>query len=58
MKQFQNIFLTLGNSIRINFSQLVEVRRAKLSQEGYNVDRVKWEHYARVLEAKSQGLKK
>ena len=55
MKQFKNIFLTLGNTVGINFSQLVEVRRAKLIQEGYNVDNVNWEHYAKVLEAKNEG---
>lgn len=54
MKQFKNIFLNLGNTVGINFSQLVEVRRAKLIQEGYNVDNVNWEHYAKVLEAKNE----
>ena len=55
MKQFKNIFLNLGNTVGINFSQLVEVRRAKLIQEGYNVDNVNWEHYAKVLKAKNEG---
>jgi hypothetical protein len=57
MKQFKNIFLNLGSSIRINFTQLVEVRRAKLIHEGFNVDSVNWEHYAKVLEAKREGFK-
>lgn len=52
MKQFKNIFLTLGNSVGINFRQVVEVRRAKLIDEGYNVNSVNWEHYAKVLESK------
>jgi hypothetical protein len=30
----------------------VETRRAKLIQEGYDVNSVNWELYARVLEAK------
>jgi hypothetical protein len=57
MKQFKNIFLNLGSSIGIDFNQLVEVRRAKLIHEGFNVDSVNWEHYAKVLEAKREGFK-
>ena len=53
---FKNIFLTIGSSMNINFVQLVNVRRAKLQQEGYNTDSVNWEHYAKVLEAKHQLL--
>jgi hypothetical protein len=51
-KQFRNIFLTLSSSASVNFTKLVETRRAKLIQEGYDVNSVNWELYARVLEAK------
>lgn len=54
MVQFKNIFLNLGNSVRIDFEQLAEVRRAKLIKEGYNVERINWDLYVKVLEAKSR----
>jgi hypothetical protein len=55
MIQFKNIFLNLGNSVRIDFGQLAEVRRAKLIKDGYNVERINWDLYVKVLEAKSRG---
>ena len=57
MKQFKNIFLNFSSlQVKMNFSKLVETRRAKLIQEGYEVNSVNWEHYAKVLEAKNQLL--
>jgi hypothetical protein len=57
MKQFKNIFLNLSTlQVNVNFRKLVETRRAKLIDEGYNVNNVNWEHYAKVLEAKSQQI--
>jgi hypothetical protein len=52
MSQFKNIFLNLGNSVRINFEQLAATRRAKLINEGYDVERINWELYVKVLEEK------
>ena len=57
MSIFKNIFLTIGSGININFDQLVNVRRAKMKQEGYNIDNINWEHYAKVLRAKHEILK-
>ena len=57
MKQFKNIFLNLSTlQVNVNFVKLVETRRAKLINEGHNVNNVNWEHYAKVLEAKSQQI--
>ena len=57
MRQFKNIFLNLNTlCVNVNFRKLVETRRAKLINEGYNVNNVNWEHYAKVLEAKNQQL--
>lgn len=54
MKQFKNIFLNLGFSIKVDFVQLVYTRRAKLIEEGFNVNNVNWDHYAKVLQAKHE----
>jgi hypothetical protein len=57
MKQFKNIFLNFSSTqVKMNFKKLVETRRAKLIDEGYEVNSVNWEHYAKVLEAKNQLL--
>ena len=53
MKQFKNILLTLTGRANVNFLKLVYTRRAKLIEEGYNVNNVNWDLYARVLEAKN-----
>jgi len=53
MRQFKNIFLTLSRSINVDFQRLVLVRRAKMIEEGFNVNSVNWDHYAKVLEAKN-----
>lgn len=57
MQIFKNIFLTIGANSRVNFLQLVNVRRAILQREGVNTNSINWEHYAKVLEAKHQQLK-
>jgi hypothetical protein len=57
MKQFKNIFLNFSSiQVKMNFRKLVETRRAKMIQEGYNVNSINWEHYAKVLEAKNELL--
>jgi len=56
MKQFKNIFLNLTKSINVDFKRLVFVRRAKMIEEGFNVNSVNWDHYAKVLEAKHELL--
>lgn len=56
--QFKNIFLNLPVNARINFSKVVEIRRAKVREQGFiSEDCVNWDHYARVLEAKQALLK-
>ncbi len=55
---FKNIFDRLSASTRINFSKMVETRRAKMINEGYDVNYVNWEHYAKVLEAKHNAMKR
>ena len=54
MVQFKNIFLNLGNSIRIDFHQLAATRRAKLISEGFDVERINWDLYVKVLQEKSK----
>ena len=44
--------------ININFKNLVQVRRAKMIEEGYDVSAINWDLYARVLEAKREMLSK
>lgn len=58
MRIFKNVFLTLGFNININFKNLVQVRRAKMIEEGYDVSAINWDLYARVLEAKREMLSK
>lgn len=58
MKIFKNIFDNLGFTVNLNFKNLVKVRRAKLIEAGVNVDRINWDLYARVLEAKYELNKK
>lgn len=55
MTQFKNIFATFNPmQIQMNFRKLVETRRAKLIQQGLEVNSINWEHYAKVLEAKTR----
>jgi hypothetical protein len=49
---FRNIFDRISSTARLNYRLLVETRRAKMIQEGYEVNSINWEHYAKVLEAK------
>jgi hypothetical protein len=53
---FKNVFLNLGFSININFENLVQVRRAKMIEEGYDVSSINWDLYVKVLEAKRKML--
>jgi hypothetical protein len=59
MRFFKNIFITIhpSNTTYIDFDKLVEVRRAKLQQLGYETGAINWEHYKKVLKAKYEKLK-
>lgn len=46
----------MSNEIHFDFRRLVLVRRAKMIREGFEVNSINWEHYARVLEAKNSLL--
>lgn len=56
MIQFKNILFCITQDTRINFQHLVQIRRCKMEQEGYDTSNINWEHYARVLEAKQRLL--
>ena len=40
----------------MNFEHLVNIRRCKMEQEGYDTSSINWEHYAKVLYAKQREL--
>jgi hypothetical protein len=52
MIQFKNLLPRLSPTSKIDFNLVVNVRRMKMEQEGFNTDYINWEHYAKVLEAK------
>jgi hypothetical protein len=54
MAMFRNIFLNLGTTININFRNLAMTRRAKMIEEGYEVNCINWDLYVKVLEAKAE----
>ena len=56
MKQFKNLLHRLSPVAKINFELVVNIRRVKMEQEGFNTDYINWEHYAKVLEAKHAQL--
>jgi hypothetical protein len=56
MIQFKNILFCITQDTRINFHHLVQIRRCKMEQEGYDTSNINWEHYAKVLEAKQRLL--
>jgi hypothetical protein len=56
MIQFKNILFCITQDTRINFQHLVQIRRCKMEQEGYDTSNINWEHYAKVLEAKQRLL--
>jgi hypothetical protein len=57
MERFKNIFLVIEPHTRINFSQLIKVRRAILEKDGLDTSRINWELYARILEEKHKIIK-
>jgi hypothetical protein len=57
MSIFKNIFHVIDANTRMNFFQLVNVRRAILQRDGISTDNINWEHYAKVLQAKHEILK-
>jgi hypothetical protein len=57
MKMFKNIFLNLSPSARVDFLKLAYVRRERMIQEGFAVNNINWDHYARVLEEKHNRAK-
>ena len=56
MIQFKNLLHRLSPTSKLDFNLVVNVRRMKMEQEGYNTDYINWEHYAKVLEAKHSML--
>jgi len=56
MKQFKNMLHRLSTTPKVDFNLLVNIRRVRMEQEGFNTDHIKWEHYAKVLEAKHARL--
>lgn len=52
MIQFKNLLPRLSPTSKIDFNLVVNVRRMKMEQEGFNTDYINWEHYAKVLKAK------
>lgn len=54
---FQNIFLSIDATTRIDFTQLANCRRAILEKAGIDTSHTNWELYAEVLKAKHQLLK-
>jgi len=56
MIQFKSLLTCISKNTKINFQHLVQIRRCKMEREGYSTDRINWEHYAKVLEAKQMRL--
>lgn len=54
MSMFKNIFLNLGTTLNVDFKNLAMTRRAKMIEEGYDVNCINWDLYVKVLEAKAQ----
>jgi len=57
MIQFKNILHYITRDSVINLPLLVQIRRCKMEQEGFQTDNINWEHYTRVLIAKQKALK-
>lgn len=56
MIQFKNILFFISQNTPMNFEHLVNIRRCKMEQEGYDTSSINWEHYAKVLYAKQREL--
>jgi hypothetical protein len=56
MIQFKNLLHRLSATTKVDFGLLVNIRRVRMEQEGFNTDHINWEHYAKVLEAKHAQL--
>ena len=56
MIQFKNILFFISQNTPMNFEHLVNIRRCKMEQEGYDTSFINWEHYAKVLYAKQREL--
>lgn len=56
MKQFKNMLHRLSTTPKVDFGLLVNIRRVRMEQEGFNTDNINWEHYAKVLAAKHARL--
>jgi hypothetical protein len=54
---FENIFHNLDSTIHVDFRNLAMVRRAKMIEEGFDVNCINWELYVKVLEAKYERQK-
>lgn len=56
MSLFKNIFDSVKVTHSLNTNLIAKIRRVKMEQEGYNVNHINWEHYAKVLEAKKERI--
>jgi hypothetical protein len=59
MTFFKNVLLSISNTKnqKVNFRQIVEVRRMKMERMGLDTDYIDWVHYAKVLEEKHRRIK-
>lgn len=53
---FKNIFTCLTHTVQMNWQHFANIRRAKMIENGFEVNHINWEHYAKVLEAKQKEL--
>lgn len=58
-KYMSTLFSNLMNHITegINIPLLVNIRRAKMEEEGFDTGYINWDHYTKVLEAKASLLR-
>jgi hypothetical protein len=57
MIQFKNILFYITQNTPMNFEHLVQIRRCKMEEEGFDTSNINWEHYAKVLYAKQRQLR-
>lgn len=57
MKYFTNLMKILTKNSNLNIRQVIEIRRAQMEREGHFTDeKINWEHYAKVIQAKQLAL--
>lgn len=55
---FANLLNRISGEKDLNIPLVVKIRRVQMEREGFNTDRIDWEHYTKVLEAKARDLEK